>query len=60
MAFVLKAKWFEFGEKSNKYFLNINKTRQSQKVINQIRNGDEVYSGHEQVTKGITTFYESL
>ncbi len=60
MSFVSKAKWFEFGEKSNKYFLNLNKARQSQKNINQIRNGEDVYIGQEQVTKGITDFYREL
>jgi exonuclease III len=60
MSFVSKAKWFEFGEKSNKYFLNLNKARQSQKNINQIRNGDELYTGREQVIKGITNFYNAL
>jgi exonuclease III len=60
MSFVSKAKWFEFGEKSNKFFLNLNKARQSQKLISQIKDGEEMYSGQEQVMKGITKFYKEL
>jgi len=60
MSFVSKAKWFEFGEKSNKYFLNLNKARQSSKNISQIRNGDEFCVGQDQVTKCITNFYKEL
>jgi len=60
MSFASKAKWFEKGEKSNKFFLNLNKIKQSQKTINQMRNGDELYTGQEEVTKGITKFYKEL
>jgi hypothetical protein len=28
-----KAKWFEYGEKSNKFFLNLLKSKQNQKLI---------------------------
>lgn len=60
MSFVSKAKWFEFGEKSNKFFLNLNKVRQNQKVIRQIRDEEKVYSGQEEVMRGITKFYNDL
>jgi hypothetical protein len=29
LSFASKAKWYEFGEKSNKYFLNLNKVKQN-------------------------------
>ena len=32
-AFRAKAKWFEQGEKTNKYFMNLNKRYKKQKVI---------------------------
>jgi exonuclease III len=60
MSFASSAKWSELGEKSNKYFLNLNKTRQSQKLISEIKNGDEVHVGQSQVVKGITNFYRAL
>jgi hypothetical protein len=58
--FTTKANWYEHGEKSNKYFLNLNKTRQQQKLISKIKNGEEEYFGQQQVTKGITKFYKNL
>ncbi len=60
MAFVSRAKWFEYGEKSNKFFLNLTKTRQNQKLINRIRSGGKTYEGQNQVSEGITEFYKEL
>ncbi len=60
MAFVSKAKWYEYGEKSNKFFLNLNKSFQNQKLIHGIRNGDEEFIGQKEVSKGITDFYRKL
>ncbi len=31
MAFLSRAKWFKYGEKSNKFFLNLIRSRQNQK-----------------------------
>jgi hypothetical protein len=59
LAFKSKVKWFEYGEKSNKFFLNLMKSRQSQKLINFIKNEDKSYKGKE-VISGIREFYESL
>jgi hypothetical protein len=55
-----KAKWFEYGEKSNKFFLNLLKSRQNQKLISKISNNGKVYNGQEEVAKGITNFYKDL
>ncbi len=60
MAFVSRAKWFEYGEKSNKFFLNLTKSRQNQKLICKIKNGEEEFVGQNQVSKGITDFYREL
>jgi hypothetical protein len=60
MAFVSRAKWFEYGERSNKFFLNLTKTRQNQKLINRIRSGGKTYEGQHQVSEGITEFYKEL
>jgi exonuclease III len=60
MSFVSKAKWFEFGEKSNKFFLNLNKFRQNQKLISEIRNGEEKANGQVNVSKLIADFYRKL
>jgi hypothetical protein len=60
MAFVSKAKWFEYGEKSNKFFLNLNKCRQNQKLISEIKNGETTAKGQEKVTSTIADFYKQL
>jgi hypothetical protein len=48
------------GEKSNKFFLNLNKCRQKQKLISKIMNNEKAYVGQEQVSRGITDFYKEL
>jgi exonuclease III len=58
--FVTKAKWFEYGEKSNKFFLNLTKVKQRQTLISKIINNDKLYEGQEKVTEGITAFYKDL
>jgi len=60
MAFVSKAKWYEKGEKSNKYFLNLHTMRQSQKLISNIRDESGEYSGQTGVMNCVKNFYESL
>ena len=54
------AKWFEYGEKSNKYFLNLNKHRNKQKIISEIRDGDKNFEGQNNVIQGVRAFYENL
>jgi hypothetical protein len=58
--FTNKAYWYEHGEKSNKYFLNLNKPRQPNKLISRIKNGEEEFGGQEKVSKCITEFYREL
>ena len=58
--FKSKAKWFEYGEKPNKFFLNLMKSRQNQKLITKIKNNGREYTGQKEVAKGITEFYEDL
>jgi exonuclease III len=53
MAFVSRAKWFEYGEKSNKFFLNLVRSRQNQKLIGKIRNNKKEFVGQVQVSEGI-------
>jgi hypothetical protein len=59
LAFQSKAKWFEYGEKSNKFFLNLLRSKQNQKLISSIRNGNKEYNG-TQVIGGIRDFYKDL
>jgi len=60
LKFYTNAKWIEYGEKSNKFFLNLNKNRQKQKLINKIRKDNKEFSGHEEVSKCIKDFYKDL
>ncbi len=58
--FITNVKWFEYGEKSNKFFLNLNKSRQKQRLIHKIRNSDKEYKGQEEVQRCIKDFYQDL
>jgi hypothetical protein len=60
LSFVSKAKWYQYGEKSNKFFLNLNKSRQKQKLIHRIRDGEKEFVGQKDVMSGITNFYKKL
>ena len=52
--------WYEYGEKSNKFFLNLNKFRGKQKLISEITNENKQYEGHSEVMGGIRDFYKTL
>jgi hypothetical protein len=58
--FRTKANWYENGEKPTKYFLNLNKHYQKQRLITEINDGTSNYKGSTNVIKGIRSFYESL
>ena len=59
-AFRSKANWYEFGEKSNKYFMNLNKKFVKQKLIDHIVCNSVSYRGQKGVSEGITDFYQDL
>ncbi len=54
------AKWYEEGEKSNAYFLNILKKRQEQTLITKLKKGSDLITGQEQITNHIVEFYSNL
>ena len=58
--FESKAKWFEYGEKPNKIFLKLVKSRQKQNLICKIKNAGSTYKGRKNVMNGIRSFYEDL
>ena len=59
-AFRARAKWYDLGEKSNKYFLNLNKKPHKQKVLSEIICDGTNYQGQDGVSEGITSFYKKL
>jgi hypothetical protein len=58
--FRARANWYEHGEKSNKYFLNLNKRYKKQKVSDNITCEGKSFRGQEEVNNGITGFYRKL
>jgi len=59
-SFKATVNWYEYGEKSNKFFLNLNKFKSKQKLIASMKNGDKQYIGQPEVMGGITNFYRDL
>ncbi len=55
-----KAKWYEYGEKPTKFFLNLQNFRNRQKLVGEINDGEKRYFGQEQVMRGIRDFYSKL
>jgi exonuclease III len=60
LAFKAGVKWYEEGEKSNKYFLGLMKARAKRKLITEISNGGEVNRGQNGIMKCVREFYENL
>ena len=58
--FATTAKWYEYGEKPNKFFLNLSTFRSKQKIIDEIKDGVKEYVGHKKVIEGIKDFYQNL
>jgi hypothetical protein len=58
--FISKAKWFEYGERSNKFFLNLNKSWKKKKLIARMKDGVEEWVGQKEVSNGIINFYGKL
>ena len=55
-----KIKWYELGERSNKYFLGLLKLRQCQKYIGEITCEGIKFVGQKAVELGIMNFYSGL
>ena len=55
-----QSKWFEDGERSNKYFLNIIKKRSEQTLITKLATEEVVLYNQQSIMHHITDFYRSL
>jgi hypothetical protein len=60
LQFRSKVKWFEYGERSNSFFLNLNKWWTKRKGITEIVCNGSIYKGNTEVTRGIREFYKDL
>ena len=56
-----KMKWVEQGEKSTKYFYNLEKTNYEKKLIREVKlQNEEIISNPSQVNKEIEAFYRKM
>jgi len=60
LAFKAKVKWFDEGEKSNRYFLNIIKKRGLETTISRIQSDERTAVGQKEVQELIKDFYSNL
>ena len=60
LAFKSGVRWYEEGEKSNKYFLGLTKLKSRQKLISEISNGGQIYRNQNSIINCIRSFYEEL
>ena len=55
-----KCEWYEHGEKSTKFFLNLVKKRGVQSRIRKFIAGEKEITDHKELSKNIKAFYETL
>jgi exonuclease III len=55
-----KAKWFDEGEKSNKYFLNLVNKRKAECEITSLTNGDKKADNQKDLENLVKEYYENL
>ena len=60
LALKAKVKWFNEGEKSNKYFLNIIKKRQSETLLTNLNWGERNASTQKEIQDLVVDFYAEL
>jgi len=55
-----QVKWYEEGERSNKYFLNIIKKRGEQKLITKLSTQSGTFETQDEIMNHVTQFYQEL
>ena len=56
-----RARWMEFGEKNNKYFLNLEKWHRSKTSINSLQNRQGILMHNQKkILKKLANYYENL
>ena len=55
-----KCNWYELGEKSTKYFLNLEKKNAKSSTITKLDTGDKIISNHKEIFGEIENFYTNL
>ena len=58
---IVRIKWAEYGQKSSKYFCNLEKRSNERKNIHLLRNdGDSFVSDQKYILKHLQSFYRTL
>ena len=60
LAMRAKCKWFDEGEKSNKYFLNLLKRRKNETTLKELNDGREVAHTQAEIEAIVVKFYSNL
>jgi endonuclease/exonuclease/phosphatase (EEP) superfamily protein YafD len=60
LAHYAKSRWYNDGEKSNKYFLNLLKRRSQNNEMNKLVINDTIVTNPTQIRAEVTNFYERL
>jgi hypothetical protein len=60
LTFKSKTKWFEYGEKPNKFFLNLTKCRQNQRLITSLNSNTRTLTEQDDIKNEIVNFYKDL
>jgi exonuclease III len=60
LAFKSGVKWYEEGEKSNRYFLGLMKAKARRKLIEEIRDEEATHGKQDRIMECITSFYKKL
>ena len=55
-----KCDWYEYGEKSSKFFLNLEKTRSTQSTIRNITKDKKNLTCHKRINQELFDFYKGL
>ena len=55
-----KCDWYEHGQKSTKFFLNLEKQRGSQNTIKKLVDDDKEITGQTHIIEHIREFYETV
>ena len=55
-----KSKWYNEGERSNKYFLNILKRKAQKREISELRINDQIVTNPTKINEEIVKFYNTL
>ena len=55
-----KCDWHEYGEKSSKFFLNLEKSRPAQRTIRNITKDKKNLTCHKRINQELLDFYKAL